>query len=141
MKNLIKTKTTSKYDIVMLIDDNEIDNFINEQIIKGCLFSENVFVNTSTTSAIEFLKNISISKLMREGHLPHYIFLDINMPLLDGFQFIEEFQKLDKEITSAIKIVMLTSSINPVDIEKSKQYGSVVKFLHKPLTEEVLELL
>lgn len=141
MKKLIKTKTAYKYDIVMLIDDNEIDNFINEQIIKGCLFSENVFVNTSTTSAIEFLKNISISKLMCEGHLPHYIFLDINMPLLDGFQFIEEFQKLDKKITSAIKIVMLTSSINPVDIEKSKQYRSVVTFLHKPLTEEALELL
>ncbi|MFN3916379.1 MAG: response regulator [Flavobacteriales bacterium] len=128
----------TKYGIVMLIDDNEIDNFINEKIISGCLFSNVVYVNTSTRSAIEFLKNISVNKTLREGHLPEYIFLDINMPILDGFQFLEEFKSLEKTLVDSIKIVMLTSSINPNDLERSKLYSFVKAFLHKPLTEESL---
>lgn len=131
-------KEKAKYDIVMLIDDNDIDNFINERMITGCNFSETTYINTSTRSAIEFLKNLSINKALRKDHLPSIIFLDINMPILDGFQFIEEFEKLDPSIVSAIKIVMLTSSINPSDIERSKKFPSVKGFIHKPLTEESL---
>jgi len=130
-----------KYEIVMLIDDNDIDNFINEQMVKGCNFSETVYVNTSTRSAVEFLKNLSVNKALRKDHLPSIIFLDINMPILDGFQFIEEFEKLEASLVDSIRIVMLTSSINPSDKERSKQYKSVVGFLHKPLTEEALESL
>ncbi len=131
-------KPKARYDIVMLIDDNDIDNFINERMIKGCNFAETIYVNTSTRSAIEFLKNLSVNKNLRKDHLPSIIFLDINMPILDGFQFIEEFEKLDPAFITAIRIVMLTSSINPSDIERSKKYPSVHGFIHKPLTEEAL---
>lgn len=123
----------------MLVDDNDIDNFINERMMLGCEFAETIYINTSTRSAIEFLKNLSVNKVLRKDHLPTYIFLDINMPILDGFQFIEEFEKMDPELVSAIRIVMLTSSINPSDIERSKQYRSVAGFIHKPLTEEAME--
>jgi CheY-like chemotaxis protein len=131
----------AKYEIVMLVDDNDIDNFINERMIRGCNFSETIYVNTSTRSAIEFLKNLSVNRNLRKGHLPSIIFLDINMPILDGFQFIEEFEKLDPSLVSQIRIVMLTSSINPSDIEQSKKYSSVHGFIHKPLTEEALSNL
>jgi CheY-like chemotaxis protein len=132
-------KEKAKYGIVMLIDDNDIDNFINERMIQGCNFSDTTYINTSTRSAIEFLKNLSVNKALRKDHLPEIIFLDINMPILDGFQFIEEFEQLDPEIVSRIKIVMLTSSINPSDIERAKNYASVKGFIHKPLTEESLQ--
>lgn len=128
----------AKYGIVMLVDDNEIDNFINERMLMGCQFAETIYINTSTRSAIEFLRNLSVNKKLREGHLPSIIFLDINMPILDGFQFIEEFEKLDPELVKSIRIVMLTSSINPSDIERSKKYKSVDGFIHKPLTDQVL---
>lgn len=131
-------KQKAKYDIVMLVDDNDIDNFINERMINGCNFAETTYVNTSTRSAIEFLKNLSVNKALRKDHLPSIIFLDINMPILDGFQFIEEFEKLDPVLVKAINIVMLTSSINPSDIERSKKFPSVKGFIHKPLTEEAL---
>ncbi|HLG02903.1 MAG TPA: response regulator [Bacteroidia bacterium] len=131
----------AKYEIVMLVDDNDIDNFINERMIRGCNFSETIYINSSTRSAIEFLKNLSINKNLRKGHLPSIVFLDINMPILDGFQFIEEFEKLDPSLVEAIRIVMLTSSINPSDIEESKKYKSVTGFIHKPLTEEALAAL
>ena len=126
----------NKHKIIMLIDDNEIDNFINEKIIKASLFSENVYVHTSSKSALEFLKNIETSKtLLAKDFLPTYIFLDINMPLLDGFQFLDEFEKFSPDFVNNMKVVMLTTSLNPSDIEKSRKYKSVVKFLHKPLTE------
>jgi CheY-like chemotaxis protein len=131
-------KQKAKYDIVMLVDDNDIDNFINERMINGCNFSETTYVNTSTRSAIEFLKNLSVNKALRKDHLPSIIFLDINMPILDGFQFIEEFEKLDPVLVQSINIIMLTSSINPSDIERSKKFPSVKGFIHKPLTEEAL---
>ena len=131
----------TKYGIVMLVDDNEIDNFINERMIMGCRFAETIYVNTSTRSAIEFLRNLSVNKKLRENHLPSIIFLDINMPIFDGFQFIGEFEKLDPELVKVIRIVMLTSSINPSDIERSKQFSSVKGFIHKPLTDEALEKL
>ncbi|HEU4718164.1 MAG TPA: response regulator [Bacteroidia bacterium] len=131
-------KQKVQHNVVMLIDDNDIDNFINERMIRGCNFAETCYVNTSTMSAIEFLKNLSVKKDLDANYLPSVIFLDINMPMLDGFQFIEEFEKLDKKITEPVSIVMLTSSINPADMERSKKYPSVKGFFHKPLTEEQL---
>jgi CheY-like chemotaxis protein len=132
-------KEKAKYEIVMLVDDNDIDNFINERMISGCNFAETTYINTSTRSAVEFLKNLSVNKALRKDHLPSIIFLDINMPILDGFQFIEEFEKLDPILVKTISIYMLTSSINPSDIDRSKQFASVKGFIHKPLTEEALE--
>lgn len=133
-------KRKVKYPIVMLIDDNDIDNFINERMIQGHEFAETIYTNTSTRSAIEFLRNFSVNKMLRE-HMPAIIFLDINMPILDGFQFIEEFEKLDPELIAPVRIIMLTSSIDHSDIERSKQYPSVAGFIHKPLTEEELSKL
>ena len=79
---------------VMLVDDNEIDNLINQKMIEAADIAENIFTHTGARSAIEFLKNVE--KLDKKGSmlLPDVIFLDIDMPLMDGFQFIDEFEKL-----------------------------------------------
>lgn len=130
-------KKTSQFlhKAVMLIDDNDIDNFINEKIIKGYFFAENVYVHSSSKSALEFLKNLEILKDAPPELIPGFIFLDINMPIMDGFHFLDEFEKFPKDFRSLIKIVMLTSSINQSDVERAKQFKHVFKFLHKPLTE------
>ena len=83
-------KPTSKYNSVMLIDDNEIDNFINQKMIEGCNFAERIYVHTSGKSAIEFLCNLARIKEVPEELIPEIIFVDINMPIMDGFQFLEE---------------------------------------------------
>jgi CheY-like chemotaxis protein len=127
---------------IMLIDDNDIDNFINEKLIKAYYFAENVYVHTSTKSALEFLKNIEVTlHEIPEDLIPSHLLLDINMPILDGFHFLDEFEKFIPELKKRIKIIMLTTSLNPMDIEKSKNYKHVVKFLHKPLTESELAQL
>jgi CheY-like chemotaxis protein len=139
----MKTKApVSKHKTIMLIDDNDIDNFINEKLVKAYYFAENVYVHTSTKSALEFLKNIEVTlHEIPTDLIPSHILLDINMPILDGFHFLEEFDRFETGLKDKIKIVMLTTSLNPMDIEKSKNYKSVIKFIHKPLTEEELSSL
>jgi CheY-like chemotaxis protein len=127
-----------KYFSVMLIDDNEIDNLINQKMIEATNLSEHIYVHSGAKSAIEFLKNIEKLPDYSEKILPDIIFLDIDMPLMDGFQFLDLFNKLHDTTKKQCKIVMLTSSINPQDIDKSKTYSFVKKYINKPLTQQSL---
>lgn len=122
----------------MLIDDNEIDNLINQKMIEASGICTNVYVHTSARSSIEFLKNIEKLPEYAPHILPDVVFLDIDMPLMDGFQFLDLFDKLKPETKAKCKIVMLTSSINPQDMNKSKNYQHVKKYINKPLTQQNL---
>lgn len=127
-----------KYRTVMLIDDNEIDNLINQKMIEAASIAENIYTHTGAKSAIEFLRNME--KLEIAGQvLPDVIFLDIDMPLMDGFQFLDEFEKLSNATKGMCKIVMLTSSINPQDFSRSKKYTNVKLYLNKPLSNESIQ--
>ncbi|MDH5396700.1 MAG: response regulator [Cyclobacteriaceae bacterium] len=132
---------SKKYNSVMLIDDNEIDNLINQKMIEAVNISENIYTHTGAKSAIEFLRNLEKVKGVADEVLPDVIFLDIDMPLMDGFQFLDEFLKLEQSTQSKCRIVMLTSSINPQDVSKSKKYTCVKKYVNKPLTQNTLETL
>lgn len=134
--------TNRPYKAIMLIDDNEIDNLINQKIIEASSICDYIFTHTGGKSAIEFLKNIEkIAPLMGNQGLPELIFLDIDMPLMDGFQFLDEFDTLSVPTKEYCKIVMLTSSINPQDMSKSKKYQYVKKYINKPLSPDSLKKL
>jgi len=131
----------SRYFAVMLIDDNEIDNLINQKMIEASGISEHIYTHTGGRSAIEFLKNVEGLGELSGQVLPDVIFLDIDMPLMDGFQFLDEFEQMGSEVKDKCRIVMLTSSINPQDVNKSKKYSYVKKYINKPLSHQNLEKL
>ncbi len=118
------------YKTCLLIDDNYIDNFITRKILESSNFAEQIIVSQSPTEAIN---------LLREGTVkPDVIFLDIRMPLMSGFEFLQEYDTLaiGKENT---KIFMLSSSLDPTDMEKSLGNKYITQFIHKPLTIKALE--
>jgi len=114
----------------MLVDDNMDDNFIHKRVINKERPDITVVVMQTAIDALEHLKN----KSAHEHKHPDLIFLDINMPGMNGWEFIEEYKKLDDELRSKVIIIMLTTSENPDDIRKAKELGIPVGFRTKPLT-------
>ena len=122
-------------DLVMLVDDNDTDNFISKRIIEITKFAKEVEIKNSGKSALEYLEQNKDN----ENKLPNIIFLDINMPIVDGFVFLYEFEKFDQILKDKCKVIILSSSDNKRDIDKIVNNNHVVKFITKPLTERALE--
>ena len=122
----------SGYKTCLLIDDNYIDNFVTRRILESSNFAEHIVVQQSATDAIIAIKN---------GLKPDVIFLDLRMPLMNGFEFLQEYDKLKNHDKSSTKIFMLSSSLDPVDVKRSGQNKYITQFIHKPLTQKILEEL
>ena len=121
--------------LVMLVDDNDTDNFISKRIIEITKFAERVEVKNSGKSALDYLRENEDDV----ENLPNIIFLDINMPIVDGFVFLYEFEKFSDSIKDRCKVIILSSSDNKRDIDKIVNNNHVIKFITKPLTESALE--
>ena len=124
-----------KINCILLIDDDKSTNFLHKIIIEETGVSEKVEAVQSGQEALDYLER------KKEGVYPRpdLIFLDINMPGMNGWEFLEEYEKLDDNIKGEIMIMMLTTSINPDDEEKAKNTKFINGFLNKPLTTEALE--
>lgn len=139
MRRTLKIKKpTTRFTTVMLIDDNEMDNFINQKIIEANSFAEKIYTNTNGLSALEFLKNLYVKKEVLDKMIPEVIFVDLNMPILNGFQFIEKFYELPSPFVQNSRIVILTSSLNAADREIAHRLNPEIVFLNKPLTGDSL---
>ncbi|MDX1627458.1 MAG: response regulator [Fulvivirga sp.] len=121
---------TTSYNTVMVIDDNDIDLFINKRVIEFSKFGENILTMQSAKDALQYLNS--------GKELPEVIFLDLNMPIMDGYGFLYEFEKFPEEIKTQISIFVLTSSDNDRDREKTAANPRVSKFVSKPLDDEKL---
>jgi CheY-like chemotaxis protein len=122
-------------DLVMLVDDNDTDNFISKRIIEITKFAKRVVVKSSGRSALDYL----IEHQTNPAELPNIIFLDINMPIVDGFVFLYEFDTFNELVKNKCKIIILSSSDNKRDIDKIVNNNHVIKFITKPLTEVALD--
>jgi response regulator RpfG family c-di-GMP phosphodiesterase len=116
----------------MLIDDSPDDNFFHSREIKKADIATKIITENSGEEALAYLKS---------NQEPHsdLIFLDINMPGMNGWEFLEEYNKLDKDLQGHAIVIMLTTSDNSSDVAKSKTFGSVSEYITKPLTKEILK--
>lgn len=121
--------------LVMIVDDNDTDNFISKRIIEITKFADEVIIQNSGKSALEYLEENELNL----EKLPELIFLDINMPIVDGFVFLYEFEKFSPALKNKCKVIILSSSDNKRDIDKIVNNDHVIKFITKPLTEKALK--
>ena len=125
----------TKYKTILLIDDNEIDNFTNQKLIENAHFATAIQIANSAKEGLDKLKAAV------PDQLPEIIFLDIMMPVMDGFQFLDEFEKLPETIRRKCKIIMLSTSESFKDLNRANKNIYVYKFLNKPLGEAMLNAI
>ncbi len=119
---------------ILLIDDDTINNFIVINKLKNIGLVENTVSVLNGQEGIDYLQKC----ILENSDFPELILLDINMPILDGWGFLEEFSKLEKTYQNKTSIYMVSSSVYNEDIERSKKYSSIKMFISKPLVRERL---
>jgi CheY-like chemotaxis protein len=118
----------------LLIDDDEVITMIHPAIIRRVDKDCHIDISKHSYEALEFL-----NKQFAEGNNPpDFIFLDINMPMMSGFQFLDKLSDQLIDFLKNSQVIMLSSSIDPRDIEKAKQYQIVKDFISKPLSIEYI---
>lgn len=118
---------------ILIVDDDPVAMFIIKRIIKKVNLCHDIYAYDNPGRALEFLQ----AECEAKKSCPELMIVDINMPFMDGFEFLENFRKLDFDKKEEILLVMLSTSSAQRDIEKSKAY-KINAFLNKPLTEEKL---
>jgi len=119
----------------MLIDDNPDDNFFHERIINKSNLVEKVITMESGKNALDYI----ISQKDNNEPYPDLIFLDINMPGMNGWDFLAEYNKLNIQLQKPVLVIMLTTSDSPEDKIKAKELNVGFNFKTKPLTQDMLE--
>ena len=123
-----------KVDIACIIDDDPIFVFGTKRMMTLANFCNNFMVFQNGEEAINYLKPIIQTKNFA---LPDIILLDINMPIMDGWQFLDEFTSIPNE--KKITIYIVSSSIDPQDVARAKEYDTISNYLVKPITSEKLQ--
>jgi CheY-like chemotaxis protein len=123
---------------ILLVDDDEINNFISIKLIKKALLNTEITACLNGKFAIDQLLDM---KSKESGKLPDYILLDINMPIMNGWEFLDEYERLKIDPEGKTKIFIISSSVFSNDISKAKSYPLVVDFVSKPLNIEKINEL
>lgn len=129
-----KVDAPNKMPLVMLVDDSEIDNYVNNKIIQRYEFSDRVLTFENSTAAFNFLKE-SVDK---GDELPSVIFLDLTMPIMDGKMFVEKMEEFP-QIKDSCKVIILSNSANPSLHAEMLNKNTVYAFFSKPLIKDNLD--
>ncbi|WP_181305225.1 two-component system response regulator [Rufibacter sp. XAAS-G3-1] len=127
-----------RLNLILLVDDDETTNFLNKRLLTRMEIAERIEVVTNGEEALRFLN----TAIAAGQALPDLMFLDIKMPVMDGFEFLDKYHQLPEATQNCILVMMLTSSASFYDLEKLKKYSAVEQHISKPLEEaHVREIL
>ncbi|WP_210462745.1 MULTISPECIES: response regulator [Rufibacter] len=125
-------------NLIMLVDDDDTTNFVNKRLLTKLGVAKEILIKKNGAEALEYLQNSAQSGQA----YPDLIFLDIKMPVMDGFSFLDEYHNQALSQFGSMIILMLTSSASFYDLERLKGYESVKKHFSKALTEsDVKEIM
>lgn len=124
-----------KFETVMIIDDNTIDIYISSRMITKNNFGKKVLEYSDSEEALKYLQKNQDTI----SALPQVIFVDIYMPGMSGFQFLEEYDKLSADLKNYCKVFIISSTIDDFDIARAQSDTNVVSFQVKPINKEFLD--
>lgn len=119
---------------ILLVDDDEANNFLHQDVLQDVGISKNIEVAETAIEALQLLK----SPRLDDCKNPDIIFLDLNMPGMNGWDFIDQYVRIKDMVSTSSLIFILTTSSNPDDRKKAEGIKEISGFLSKPLTEEMI---
>jgi len=120
---------------ILLIDDNSTSVFLTEMMLKREGFSDSIRSFLAAEEALLYLKDLMPARA------PDVIFLDLNMPVMDGWEFLEALKPHEEELAARCRIYVLTSSLAPSDATRAKEYPLVSGLIHKPVDSQMLQVI
>lgn len=126
---------------VFCIDDDLITLALCEMVIKKSLFAEEVITAKNGKEGLAYFSSYFTKNKMQADEPPQLIFLDLNMPVMNGWDFLEEYLMKYSDRLPETKVVIVSSTVNPEDFSRANRYEIVIDFINKPLTVEGMQEL
>lgn len=124
-------------DTILCVDDDPIALMLSKMVINKSMFSNEIITAKNGKEALNYFKIFKQTSSNKKQ--PQLIFLDLNMPIMGGWEFLDSFSTDEYADYNTTKVIILSSTIDPEDLEKSKTYPMVLDFLPKPISKEMLE--
>lgn len=128
-----------KTSLACIIDDDGMYIRLLKKIIKARKLCDNLLIFNNGKESIDYFE--AILKNLHEEEVPDIMFIDLNMPIMDGWEFIERFTKIENKFNKLISLYIVSSSINPVDIDRAKSLSNIKDYLVKPVRITELETI
>jgi CheY-like chemotaxis protein len=130
-------------DLILCVDDDPITLMLCKKVISKTTFSNEIVTAQNGEEALQYLNSIKPKdNASNSKRQPQLIFLDLNMPVMGGWEFLDCFSGIDySDFNTTTNVVILSSTIDPEDLEKANKYPMVIDFLSKPITLSMLDYL